>query len=61
MREDRADLLRIPGAAQTAATEGGERQEDSSFGGKFSPELDFALEARKFYLVFKAKNSATGP
>ena len=50
------------GAAQTSsATEGGERQEDSSFGGKFSPELDFALEAQKVYRVFKAKNSATGP
>src|SRR3974377_804170 len=34
--------------SNSSATEGGERQEDSSFGGKFSPELDFALEARKF-------------
>jgi hypothetical protein len=44
-----ARFFAYPGARlKHSATEGGARQEDSSFGGKSSPQLDFALEARKF-------------
>jgi hypothetical protein len=51
MREDRAGSFAYARGrgSNSSATEGGERQEDGSFDGKFSPELAFALEAPKFY------------